>query len=234
MHLMDDSALIVFLKIPEKGKVKTRLAKELDDDFVLELYKGFICDLLETLSPVKNKLLFVGGLNQKEVAIAPGNRPEIKALLESFIGKGYKVFPQNGQDLGEKMANAFDTVFQNGFERAVLIGTDIPEITCNIIFTAFNVLKTKKVAVGPASDGGYYLIGFQKSGFSKHIFNHIEWSTASVFEQTLAHMGKKGVSYECLQKLEDIDTCEDLNALALRVKKGQKIGKRTIEMLEQL
>lgn len=231
---MDNTALIVFLKVPEKGRVKTRLLKNLDDDFVLKLYKGFIFDLLETLEPVKNKLLFVEGLIEEETSISAGNKLKIKALLESFIGKGYDFFPQHGQNLGEKMANAFDTVFKKGCERAVLIGTDIPEITCDIIFTAFDILKTQKAVVGPADDGGYYLIGFQKSGFSKHIFDHIEWSTASVFEKTLDCMEKKGISYGCLPKLEDIDTFEDLKALALRVKKGQKIGKRTLKMLEQL
>ncbi len=218
---MNKNALIVFLKAPEKGKVKTRLSMDLDEGFVLELYQAFICDLLETLEPVSETFIYVWP-------------PEKKNDLEALIGKDYDFAPQKGNDLGDKMANALDEVFKKGYERAILIGGDIPEITADIIFQAFNILSACHCVVGPSKDGGYYLIGFQKFRFSTQVFDGIEWSTSKALEQTISTMKNLALSWGTLPALEDIDTLEDLNALAQRVEKGQKIGARTLELLKKL
>lgn len=242
-HLMAKTTLIVFLKIPEKGKVKTRLSKALDEDFVLELYKAFVSDLVEKLKPVHHKLFFVwppakdsADPFEKNAALIEKGKYFAEKIneLEKLIMPDMPFYSQQGDHLGEKMANAFESVFDEGYERAVLIGTDIPEISCDIILKAFDLLESQKAVIGPSADSGYYLIGFSKSGFSKSVFDHIEWSSPKVLSQTLARMKSQGISLSFLPVLDDIDTIEDLRALALRCEKGNEIGPRTRKMLEQL
>lgn len=225
LPLITKTALIVFLKFPEKGKVKTRLSRDLDKDFVFELYKAFISDLVEKLKPVRNTCFFVWPLEQTDEKIN---------VLEKLIGHGVHFYAQQGYHLGDRMANAFETVFEKGCEQAVLIGTDIPEINSDIIFNAFEMLEKNAAVIGSSTDGGYYLIGFQKSGFSKSIFDSIEWSTQQVLSQTIAGMEQQGLEFSFLPELDDIDTLEDLKALALRCKKENTVGLQTRKMLEQL
>lgn len=228
LPLITKTALIVFLKFPEKGKVKTRLSRDLDTDFVFELYKAFISDLAEKLQPVRNTCFFVWPLEQTEEKIK---------VLENLIGHGLHFYAQQGDHLGDRMANAFETVFDEGCEQAVLIGTDIPEITTDIILNAFEMLEKKasvigpSAVIGPSTDGGYYLIGFQKSGFSKSIFDSIEWSTRQVLSRTIAGMKQQGLVCSFLPELDDIDTIEDLKALALRCKKENTVGLQTRKCL---
>ncbi|MBU1196716.1 MAG: TIGR04282 family arsenosugar biosynthesis glycosyltransferase [Proteobacteria bacterium] len=223
---MTETALIVFLKFPEKGKVKTRLSRDLNKDFVFELYKAFVSDLVEKLRSVRNTFFFVWPLMEKT--------DEEKKVLENLIGREVYFYCQQGDHLGDRMANAFNTVFDQGCEQAVLIGTDIPEINADLIFNAFDMLEKNAAVIGPATDGGYYLIGFRKSGFSKSVFDGIEWSTQQVLSRTIAGMNQQGITCGFLPKLDDIDTLEDLKALALRCKNGGSIGWHTRKLLEQL
>ncbi|MCP3874051.1 MAG: glycosyltransferase [Desulfobacteraceae bacterium] len=216
---MIDKATIVFLRAPEKGKVKTRLSEFLSEAFVLDLYKGFVIDTLQALESTGDKILYYWPLKKKN-------------LLLNFLGNGYTLSCQHGDNIGRRMANAFQDIFQDGYERGVLIGTDIPEISREIIERSFKILETKDAVVGPSIDGGYYLIGFNKTAFSKAAFKNINWSTKHVLDETLDIFNKMKVSYECLPELNDIDTVEDLKALAARVKKGGRAGKRTLEILK--
>jgi len=214
------NAVIVFLKAPEQGRVKTRLSKSLDDAFVLDLYKGFIEDTLEILEIKADQF----------ICFWP---PEKKAALKIWLGEGYAYFFQRGKDLGERMSNAFYSVFEKGYDSVILIGTDIPELSRDLILRACKVLQTTDAVIGPTNDGGYYLIGFQRDGFSETVFQNIDWSTHKVFLQTLAAMTKLSIQYEQLPSLNDIDTPEDLTALVERVKKGVKAGPRTLRHLER-
>lgn len=215
---MISKAVIVFLKVPEKGRVKTRLAQFLDETFVLELYKGFVGDILDALKNCGETKLY---------SWPPGKRQ----LLENWLGTRYHFFAQNGNNIGQRMSNAFIDTFKSGTAHALLIGTDIPELSENVIFKAYRALQTTDAVIGPSSDGGYYLIGFQKTAFSKNIFKGIDWSTHRVLDQTLQAMDNRGIVYTLLPKLADIDTLEDLNALTGRVKKGGKTGERTRRIL---
>ena len=106
------------------------------------------------------------------------------------------------------MLNAFKTVFAEGIERAVLIGTDIPDISSTIIFNALTSLEKSEVVIGPAKDGGYYLIGMKKTiGL---LFEEIEWETGKVFENTLSRIIINNIKSEIISGLYDIDTEEDL------------------------
>ena len=216
---MRNNAVIVFLKAPEKGRVKTRLSMSLDESFVLELYKGFIHDTLAILESFPDKLIY----------FLP---PEKENELRSWLGNEYPYFVQTGKDLGEKMSNAFRDGFTKGYDRLVLIGTDIPEITESVLLHAFKILETKDAVIGPASDGGYYLIGFKKESFSEKIFHDMNWSTKGVLGETLKAMDRTGIKYERVSELNDVDTPEDLRALVLRMKNGGRIGPHTRKMLE--
>lgn len=212
-------AVIVFLKAPEQGCVKTRLSRYLDESFVLDLYKGFIEDTLETLKTTGDIFIY----------FLPSGK---QAPLKTWLGNGYAYFPQKGNDLGKRMSNAFQEVFTKGYTSVLLVGTDIPELSRDIIFLAYKTLQSAESVIGPTADGGYYLIGFQKSGFLEKVFHGIDWSTASVLDQTLEAINKRFLSHKLLPRLNDIDTPEDLTALAQRVAKGGKAGKRTLEFLK--
>jgi len=129
------------------------------------------------------------------------------------------------------MSNAFKDTFLNGYETAVLMGTDIPEFSSDILLLAQKALQTKDVVIGPTVDGGYYLIGFKSSSFSSIFFNKIDWSTPAVFDQTLCLIKQESRSWKRLPLLEDIDTLEDLKALSKRVKSGGKVGRKTLKTL---
>ncbi len=215
---MMDRVVIVFLRAPEKGRVKTRLSKLLNDTFVLELYKAFVEDTLDTLDTVGDKALCFW---------PPGG----KKSLQKWLGKNYDFLVQRGDDIGQKMSAAFADIFKKGYTYAVLIGTDIPELSENMITLAFQTLQTTDAVIGPSGDGGYYLIGFKKSGFSNSIFKGINWSTPRVFDQTLEALDRDSIQYSRLPQLNDIDMPEDLDALARRMKSGGKIGKRTLKLL---
>ena len=216
---MRNNAVIVFLKTPEKGRVKTRLLMSLSESFVLDLYRGFICDSLAILQSFPDKLIY----------FLP---PEKENELRSWLGNEYLYFVQTGKDLGEKMSNAFKDGFKRGYDRLVLIGTDIPEITETVLLQAFDILKTKDAVIGPATDGGYYLIGFRKEYFSEKIFHDMNWSTKDVFGETLKAMDRTGIKYDRVSELNDVDTPEDLKSLILRMKSGVGIGPHTRKMLE--
>lgn len=215
---MSSQAIILFLKAPTKGQVKTRLTRSCDEDFVLELYKAFVQDILRVLQPFENLFLFF-------------RPPEKEKMLKQWLGGDYTFVGQQGENLGQKMANAFETVFEKGFDRAVLVGTDIPEIDNEIMILAGQALEQADGVIGPSQDGGYYLIGLTRSVFSKTLFNDINWSTSEVLGQTLDIFKKQSIQYKLLKKLDDIDTPQDLSALKNRAQQAQRMGQETLRVL---
>jgi hypothetical protein len=124
--------------------------------------------------------------------------------------------PQEGNDLGEKMKNAFVRSFSAGTEKAVLIGSDIPDLSMAIIDEASVSLDTCDAVIGPASDGGYYLIGFRKDSFLPGVFEGIPWGTESVCGETLRLLYRAGCRVHVLPEWHDIDTADDLRSLFVR------------------
>jgi rSAM/selenodomain-associated transferase 1 len=118
-----------------------------------------------------------------------------------------KSFVQEGQDLGQRMANAFARSFESGMEKVVLIGTDCPTLQSQHLNQAFEALTNSDLVLGPATDGGYYLIGMKRR--SDYLFEGISWSTAAVLSQTLAVATAHGLDFTLLDELSDIDTQED-------------------------
>jgi rSAM/selenodomain-associated transferase 1 len=193
------SAVILFARLPEKGKVKTRLAKTLGDNFAVKFYN--ICaqhafgECRKTASGDTAIYIFYPDIINEE-------------SIKNWAGKDFRAFPQSGENIGIRMLNAFKTVFAEGIERAVLIGTDIPDISSTIIFNALTSLEKSEVVIGPAKDGGYYLIGMKKTiGL---LFEEIEWETGKVFENTLSRIIINNIKSEIISGLYDIDTEEDL------------------------
>lgn len=215
-----DKAVIVFLRAPEPGRVKTRLARTLAKDFVLRLYKAFVQDTLDA----------AGASGSPVICFTPDDKEK---QVSGWLGNEYRYLAQKGRDLGERMANAFEAVFQSGYDKAVLVGTDIPQLTASLLSDAFDCLNRNRVALGPALDGGYYLIGFCKSRLTPTVFENIIWSGSRVLEQTRAVMDKNRVPYQLLETLNDIDTCEDLEKLMSDMSAGGRVGKQTRLVLRQ-
>ena len=195
---MDDRCLLFFVKNPEKGKVKTRLAASIGDERALKLYKGFLLNILSNLN--KGTFLFY-------LCFFPADALE---SLRQWLGEDYLYTPQQGEDLAERMKNGFMEAYTMGFKRVVLIGSDIPDLPLEFIEEAFTSLKEKDAVIGPSLDGGYYLIGFKDKTFSSQVFKGIPWSTERVFEQTTKILEREGLTVHFLKPLRDIDKVEDL------------------------
>ncbi len=138
--------------------------------------------------------------------------PDKRERVVKWLGDKFKLFPQEGADLGEKMGLALEKSYSLGYERSVLIGTDCPGMTPGIIDLAFKGLENKGAVIGPAVDGGFYLIGFKKNSCQLEFFKDIPWGTDSVFELTMKKLEKKQVFPSVLPLINDIDTIEDLKA----------------------
>jgi len=198
---LDDRCLLFFVKNPEKGKVKSRLAAVIGEDSAVRLYKNLVAQMLATLKE---------GTFPFYVCFFPKNAQK---STENWLGTEYRYIPQNGKDLGERMRNGFTGAFQMGFKRVVLIGSDIPDLPLGFIREAFASLRKKDVVIGPAYDGGYYLIGFRDKTFSPQVFERIAWGTQNVLDETIKKLKSSGREFHTLPYQRDIDTAEDLKYL---------------------
>lgn len=204
-----ENALIIFLKYPEPGKVKTRLAKDIGNEKACAIYK------LLAENVIKNILTKNPGTYTVHFFFTPADREtEIKDWLKPFIHGNRvvktKFSPQEGRNLGERMSHAFKEILQEkSCKKCIIIGTDCPEIDATLIENAFDILKEKNVVIGPCKDGGYYLLGMSRP--ASDLFVDIDWSTDLVFEQTMEKIQKNKLSGGVLKTLTDIDTQEDLS-----------------------
>lgn len=198
------SCLLFFVKFPEKGKVKLRLSKDLNEEIVQELYQCFILDTLIMIE--KMGIPFF-------ICCSPPNK---KNEFQSWLGSTHQYLTQKGKDLGERMKNSFKEVFPKGFQKAVLIGSDSPDLPEEYIKQAFTTLETRDVVLGPTFDGGYYLIGFKATTFTPKVFEDISWSSPLVFQQTVTKIQHAKRSLGLLPTWSDVDTISDLRILADR------------------
>ena len=219
--MTNDRCLILFVKYPEKGKVKSRLAQDLTDNVAAGLYENFVRDIISTLER--------GSFSLRIYFYPPEKEEEIK----KFLGNNYQYKAQNGADLGYRMKNAFLQEFAAGFKDVVLIGSDCPDLPLDIIEESFNALENHSGSViGPAADGGYYLIGFLKDAFCPDIFSGIEWSSSSVFEKTMNILRSKEHQLHILPQWRDLDNLEDLNDLIKRSKGTSFADSNTMKFLK--
>lgn len=219
--MTDKRCMILFVKLPEPGKVKSRLAKDMDRVLVLHLYE---CMVLDTIDMLKQ----AGALFH--ICFDP---PDAGEQVRQWLGRTYSYMPQTGEDLGERMEQAFIRVFSEGVDEALLIGSDIPSLTASMMADAFRSLADSDAVIGPAKDGGYYLIGFKKSTFLPGVFRSMTWSTKTVFHETLVRLQKASLSVHQLPKLTDIDTREDLEAFLKQAPHAGEGALRTLSFLEK-
>jgi rSAM/selenodomain-associated transferase 1 len=195
-------ALIVFVKAPVSGKVKTRLQPELEPEKIIEIYKSFITEVISQCVRIKGIDMFVG--------CAPTKNDEFLQKV-AFTYK-LRSFNQRGNILGEKIVNAFREYFKKGYRQIVLIGSDSPTIPLNFIKKAFTDLEKNDFVLGPCCDGGLYLIGAKKK-IVPEIFQNIRWDTDEVLGTVLKKTNSLNISVSMLPFWYDVDTIEDLRFL---------------------
>jgi rSAM/selenodomain-associated transferase 1 len=187
-------ALIIFVRTPVAGKVKTRLALSIGNEAALDVYTKLLEHTLHTLQQIKaDKFVYYAD---------PFHEEDMWSTMHAFR------FVQQGADLGERLQHACSKVAQLGYEKIIILGSDCPEISPQIIGQAVLILQHHDVCIGPASDGGYYLFGFKK--YHADFFRNISWSTHEVCKQACEQVTQVGLTYDMLPRLSDIDTAEDL------------------------
>jgi rSAM/selenodomain-associated transferase 1 len=201
--------MLLFVKSPEKGKVKSRLSEAIGEEMALALYKHFVLDTVATLKKERRPF---------KVCFYPADSRE---MVVGWLGNGLAYMPQLGEDLGKRMENAFHQIFSEGFSRAIIIGSDIPDLPVTVLHEALESLKTSDAVIGPAVDGGYYLIGFRADTFLPDVFDGQAWSTDSVFGDTMALFERSAYRVHRLPEWRDVDTFEDLKALLVRTETGE-------------
>lgn len=184
--------LIIFARTPIKGRVKKRLAAHVGDEAALQIY----FELLEHVIEAARETEAV-----KEIHFS-------EAIPIEDLGEGYIRKLQKGKDLGERMENAFKNGFQEGYQQIVLAGSDLPELRPEDIQNAFSALDTEDYVLGPAMDGGYYLIGMKS--LNSELFRDISWGSSSVLRESLENLNTDNVNL--LEEQRDLDTYEDLLA----------------------
>lgn len=200
---MSADQLVIFVKAPRLGTVKTRLAASLGARAALAAH----CALVETLF---TQLAALAGV---EVRFTPD---EALAEITTWLAPAWTARPQGPGDLGARLQRAFREHFTAGASRVVVIGSDCPDITVGDIQAAWAALSERDVVLGPATDGGYWLVGLRKP--QPGLFGGISWSTALVLGQTLRHAQRRGLSVRLLRKLGDVDTAGDWQAFLKRRK----------------
>lgn len=191
--------LIIFTRYPEPGKTKTRLIPALGEVGAANFHRQMVeftlqhAKKLQEIQDLSLVVQFTGGnLNQ----------------MQEWLGKEISYQSQAEGDLGAKMFQAFQTAFQEQMERVIIIGTDCPHLTPDILQQGFETLKTCEMVLGPALDGGYYLIGLTRP--ISEIFENIAWGTETVFNQTSETAQCLDIDLILLPPLQDIDRPEDL------------------------
>src|SRR3990167_5773931 len=211
--MFSDNVLIIFVKYPQAGFVKTRLAKEIGKKNASELYRLFVETLLARIKDENfTRVIFYSPISK---------RNEVKR----WLGNDLALSPQKGRGLGERLSDAFRLAFKNGAKRVVVIGTDSPALNKKLILDAFKKLKETQCVLGPAFDGGYYLVG--SNSFYEEVFQHIDWSSDNVFKQTLRAIKKLRIIFSLLDKELDIDNKDDLRNFCRRlpeIYKAEPVG----------
>lgn len=194
---MNNQALIIFIKNPELGKVKSRLAAEVGEENALAVYR----EMLRHTEQVTRALPFEKFVFYSDFIDEDDN----------FSRQYFQKSLQSGENLGLRMTRAFQEVFGKGFGPVCIIGSDCYELQPSHLHEAFFHLIKNDFVIGPAKDGGYYLLGMKELDVG--IFQDIVWSTETVFFETLNYVKKRRKTYQLLQSLRDVDTADDLGTL---------------------
>jgi rSAM/selenodomain-associated transferase 1 len=204
--------LLVFARLPELGRVKTRLAQSLGDDRTLAIYEAMLRDLLASIGQSNAD-------TEIEILWAPSENANGEMLTRAF--GDLPTAMQTGHSLGDRLSMSFsERFFFHATQKIIAIGVDDPQLPRDLIDHAFGLLDSCEWVIGPASDGGYYLIGCRATAFDSDVFQDIEWGTSSVFASTLAKIGDWQNCVAVLPVRHDIDVVEDLERYATDVSEG--------------
>lgn len=187
-----DNTLVVFVKNPKLGKAKTRIAKDVGDHEALKIYSQLLQITRDIIAPVRvtKAIYYSEYIDTNDLWASIPCRKEL----------------QNGGDLGAKMMHAFNSEFDKS-SKVVLIGSDCPYITQDIIDQAFLILENKDMVLGPVEDGGFYLIGLRR--MDSDLFKNVVWSTSDVLDKTIKNALSLNMTYSLLEELSDVDFIED-------------------------
>ncbi len=194
---MNESVVIIFARTPELGQVKTRLAADIGNERALAIYERLLEHTCETVlrSGYRARVFYAGDIPEADL----------------WSRAGFTRHRQSPGTLGERMHAAFSDAFRDGIRSAVIIGTDCPGLQPSHLHDAMNRLETSEAVVGPAEDGGYYLLGLTSP--IRRIFENKDWSTDTVLRATLSDFRELDMTYSLLEPLRDIDTIDDLEEL---------------------
>lgn len=190
--MSDNTLIMVFTRNPELGKVKTRLAKTVGNESALNIYKFLLEHTEKTIRKIN-----------VDKAVFYSEKIQDNDIWDSSV---YQKYQQTGNDLGERMQNAFNMAFHNNYQKVIIIGSDLYELKPKHINKAINELDKDDVVIGPAKDGGYYLLGLKRQ--YPEIFKNKSWGISKVLQQTLYDLTQHSVFL--LEELNDIDTFEDV------------------------
>lgn len=194
VNLRMKKALIIFVRNAERGKVKTRLAASIGEDNALKVYNLLLAHTREIAGSVNcDRFVFYA---------------ESIAAEDQWDNAQFFKRLQHGEDLGKRMSNACKELFDQGFHKVCIIGSDCYELTSTIITDAFSELSYKDVVIGRARDGGYYLIGMQKH--QERLFINKSWSSDTVFRDTMHDINMARLSFATLPLLSDVDEVKDI------------------------
>ena len=220
-----ENALIIMAKVPFPGEVKTRLASTLSPEGAAELAHCFILDVMDLTQRVLDC--------EVVLAYSPDDADEYFREVCKKIGIQ---IPQGEGDLGQRMQHVFTTLFDKGYSKVILIGTDIPTLPLHHLQEAFTGLEEHPVVLGPSLDGGYYLLGLQS--MIPEIFSDIDWGTDRVLRQTVNRLSDEEIQAIILPLWYDVDTLEDLDFLVahldlIRNYTEERLPEHTVEFLER-
>ena len=184
--------LLIFTRNPEFGKVKTRLARDIGHQAALDIYKFLLAHTAKICTPLDT-----------EKAVYYSEEIPNNDLWNAAVFQKKK---QVGEDLGERMQNAFAEGFHLGYSKIIIIGSDLYDIETKDLEQAFNVLNNHEIVIGPAEDGGYYLLGIKQ--LHPKLFKNKNWSTPTVLQDTINELKKS--NYKLLEKRNDVDLYSDI------------------------
>lgn len=204
MTVPGGNGLVILAKEPVPGRVKSRLARDISAERAATLYRAFILDTLAICSRVAGATGWI--------AYTPDDAGEVFASL----GEGrFRLLPQGGGDLGDRLGRVFGHLFEGGCRRVVVLGSDSPTLPPRIVQDAFRALEEKEVAIGPCLDGGYYLLGLTAP--LPGILEGISWGTETVLAETVERVRISGRSLAFLPPWYDVDTVSDLGLLRAQI-----------------
>ena len=211
--------LVLFAKVPEFGRAKTRLARDVGEGAARDLAEAFVLDTLSTSARVEG------------VQVAVAYSPTTGEDWFRARAPGALLVQQPETDFGSRMCRAMDAMFEDGAKRCVMIGMDTPQLEPARIESAFEALKESDVCLGPSEDGGYYLIGLRAP--APQLFEGVAWSTASVLAETRSRAAESGLSVHQLDSEFDIDEAADLERLTAVLAARPGVGAATRDALGQ-